>query len=239
MSAHRQRRPLHRFALLVPIAALTVAVAGCSDDSAGPGGGSGTTVFVGVLSGSDATSGGLSFTFASAPGSGNVSATGTLKRSGQANVSLTGAANGTAFSATGGGFTLTGTLASGAISGSFTRSGAAGGSFVVLGSTTANATIAFCGTYSGNGSSGPENGTFNLAVGASQIYGTAVDEGGDALQFTGTRSGNNVSVANSNASGSLAVTGTIAGNSVSGTYTTRLPNNTVVTQGTWSGTRCD
>lgn len=228
------RRVLLGALLILPLA---LAACGSDDNGSGPGAGD-ADIFIGIVSASDGTSGSLALTFVSPPGRGAVNATGTLKRAGLPDVAVTGDANGTTVTASGGGFTFTGTLANGAIGGSFTVSGGAGGTFQLLGTTDATTTIAFCGDYAGDGGSGPEAGTFNVVVGASRLYGTAVDEDGDALQFTGTRSAATITVQATSTAGSLSATGTINGDDIGGDYTTRLPNGTVVTTGSWSGVRC-
>lgn len=85
--------------------------------------------------------------------------------------------------------------------------------------------MAFEGTYAGSSS-----GTFNFIVQDETIYGVSRDSSGDSGSFYGTLDGTTVSISiyGSNAT----ATGTVSGNTASGTWM-----ETVDVHGTWTGTR--
>jgi hypothetical protein len=148
-----------------------------------------------------------------------VAVSGTLNLAGSPGpIALTGTYNTSshALSVSGGGYTFTGTFASGQLTGTVT--GPAGnGTFAAQ--PTGTATIRnYCGTYAGR----TDNGHFNISVNVSAntiagAWASAVD--GQTGGLTGTVSGSSFSV-DVGGSGGTVVTGSITSTSVSGTYTT-------------------
>jgi hypothetical protein len=149
---------------------------------------------------------------------GDVTVTGTLTLVGTGPIALTGTYNTSshALALSGGGYTFTGTYASGRLTGTVT--GPAGsGTFAAQ--PTGTATIRnYCGTYAGH----TDNGRFNMSVNVNTntvagAWASAVD--GTTGTLTGTVSGSSVSV-DVGGSGGTVVTGSITSTGVTGTYTT-------------------
>ncbi len=206
------------------IAALTVALSACG------GGASDTISFKGTIAGADGT-GVLELkfpksasSFASASGATGDAATGTITFTGKSAISITGTfntADGT-FTLTGSNFSVSGTLNKGVASGTVTGPNGMN-AYTIKNATGGNIKI-YCGTYMDS----TQNGYFNVVVDfttntlAGTSWSTTRNSGG---AFTGTVSNNMVTI------DAVGATGTISGDSISGTY----PANGTRPAGTWSG----
>jgi len=211
-------RSVYRWAAL---AALAGAVA-CHKDSTGPGGGSDAKLgsYYGVFGASNgsASVGGTVVIVIVASG-----ASGTLTPSGSAGVALTGTYNSGsgAVSVSGGGHTLTGTITSGELDGTYAGSGGTGSFGTHKGAASSDVTL-FCGSYDGDAS-----GVWNLAKTGNSLVGAYADDGGGSARLTGSLSGTAISITFSGgtASGTLA-----SATSMNGTWTAGAGS------GTWTGT---
>jgi hypothetical protein len=139
-----------------------------------------------------------------------VGVTGTLVIAGGATVSLTGTYDtvSKALSVTGGGYTFTGTFASGIITGAFTGPSSVTGGFTL--SPSANGSVkVYIGTFTST--SGGASGNFNLVSSGTTLTGLAVTTGGSEIPLNGTlTSGTNVSIVNPGyPSGPPLATGTL------------------------------
>ncbi len=220
-----------------------VAAGACTGDSSGGGSGGTTTTWVGLVQGSDGIeSGSLSITVQTAsprivgPGTGIalaaptiVEASGTYKRTAPtaATVDLTGGTYNTetkALSVGGGGYLFTGVYdGQSRLEGTFT--GGAGGNFVTE-KNTANAQV-FCGTFSGD-----DDGTWSIVVQSGQVHGQAQSSSGGApIALDGVVSGNTITIYAPGSTTIELATGTISGNTASGTWTDPETQAT----GTWTG----
>jgi hypothetical protein len=232
-----------RFRTLI-LTAVLVTLAGCAkNEPSGPVGATGTSIS-GSLAAADGRTGSLSLTSptpppvagagvpagpSAAPGAsmGIINLTGTVSLSDGTNATLTGTWDtGTgALSVTGGGFTFSGTMAGGHLSGGFTGPSITG-LFSLQVSTTSSDLTVYCGTFtgrtpealpSGGTGQGPDDGTWNLVVGATTVDAIVLSDGGDQVVLEGTRSGTSITLS---VPGGTAA-GTISGSSnefVSGTY---------------------
>jgi hypothetical protein len=230
---------LSRWLLLAPV---IVALAGCGgSDPSGPGGSTGTSIS-GSLAATDGRTGSLTLTspspspasgIAPAPpamagsSSGIITLTGTVSLSDGTTASLSGTWDtGTgALSVSGGGFTFSGLFSGGHLSGSFTGPSITGVFSLQAGSASAGATV-YCGTYTGRQpeslpgggtGQGPDNGTWNLVVGATSVDVIVLSASGEPAALSGTRSGSTITLT---VPGGTAV-GTIKGANgefVDGTY---------------------
>lgn len=154
--------------------------------------------------------------------------TGTINLGNGKLVSLAGtydAATGTV-TLEGGGYTLTGKLTGGTLSGTYT--GPNGGGAFALQSTVSGAVAVFCGTYTGDSS-----GTWNLVQGGDNtLAGSFTDTAkGQSGILSGKLTGSDI-LLNPQGSTDTAI-GKLAGDSVSGTY--GPPGG--APKGTWSGTK--
>lgn len=119
----------------------------------------------------------------------------------------------------GGGFSLTGLVSQGAVTGTYTGPNSGSGKFAAL-DATRNTITAMCGTWSGSG--GP--GTWNLQV-SSNGAASGVTTGGAGVTLRGQLTGTSLTMTSSegvNATGVVqngTVTGTFTGGSFSGSTT--------------------
>jgi hypothetical protein len=199
--------------------------------------------YVGVMAGTG-VSGTLTITVpvakrayapSSAPGD-TIEITATLKINGGATIPLTGhlvAATGEVH-LEGGGYTFTGVLSGGTVTGTFTYSG---GNGIFRCDEGTSATVkSFCGRYQDN-SPGTEAGYFNMTVNGSVLYVVIYpdDGGGQAFSTTGSiNSSNVISIYNPDLPSMVIATGALnpTANTVAGTYI-GTPG------GTWSGGLCN
>jgi hypothetical protein len=242
VSRHRSRAPAHaraRSLSLVLLAAL--AIAGCGGDSggtAGPGPSVASNTLVGIMAFTNGRVGKISLTLsgdvqpsvgrpqdrANLAVVGVLDVTGTVELAGGGTITITGTWDTTtgAVSLSGGGYSFTGTYSAGRLTGSFTGPGVEGVFELRLTSSSSAVTI-YCGTFTGRDKSGtdddgPDDGTWNMAVGTGSLNGAGVSDGGTAFAFEGTRSGNSVSISISG----VTASGTLAGSAnefVNGNYT--------------------
>lgn len=191
------------FATTIGAAALLSAV-GC--------GGSSTpvslsnSVFIGTLGNGEV----LTLNFGT-EASGTIPLTGTLTKGGTTTINLTGTytVSSYAISASGGGYTLTGSVANTTATGTYTGPSDSG-SFAAFKGDTTSVTV-YCGTYAGDAS-----GSWNLVRNGNSVAG-AYSHG---KLTNGTVNGNNVSFSiTDDSAGPGSGTGTISGSSVSGTWT--------------------
>jgi hypothetical protein len=220
-----------------------VAGGACSDGSSNGGGGGGptTTTWAGLVQGSDGIeSGGISITVQTAsprivgPGTGivlaagDVAASGTYKRTAPtaASVPLTGTYNsGTkALDVSGSGYAFTGVFdGSSRLEGTFTGP-TTNGTFVSE-KNTGSAKV-YCGTYTGT----TDNGTWSIVVQGTEVHGQAVSSvDGTRISLDGVVSGTTITIYFAGTTTTLA-SGTISGNSASGTW-----DNQDTDSGTWTG----
>jgi len=167
--------------------------------------------------------------------------TGTLKFAGAATVSLAGTFNsGTGtIAVSGGGYTITATLSSGKVSGTYTGPNGTGSVAALPSGATTSTIQVFCGTYRGTDSFGggtprPKAGVFDLVRSGDTLTGATHETQGGGLDGTsiGQVSGTSVSLNFYDASGSLlgSAGGTISGAAASGTYA----STDGLATGTWS-----
>ena len=203
--------------------AFAVSISGCnSTDGIAP---TGPTAFQGTIAG-PAVSAVLSLTM-------NSPAAGTLKILGGTTINVAGTwepATG-AMSVSGGGYTISATFANESLTGTFTGPTAPG---VVAAMPAGRGTTVevYCGTHSQTTFShpGPNNtpgvkGFWNLVRRGSSLVGVGSDKGG-SMVITGTITGTAVTIADGRAS---PATGTLSGNSMSGTWSDAGDG------GTWTG----
>ena len=209
-------RSVYRLAALAALAG-TVA---CHKDSTGPGGGDanlGTYYGVFGASNGSASVGGTVVIIIVSSG-----ASGTLTPTGLAGIPLSGTYNAGsgAVSVAGGGHTLTGTITSGELDGTYAGSAGAG-SFGTHKGTTSSDVSLFCGSYDGDAS-----GVWNLAKTGNSLVGAYADDGGGSARLTGTLSGSSISLTftGGTASGTLASATAMNGNWTAG-----------AASGTWTG----
>ena len=187
---------------------LGAAVGACADDSSNndDGGLAASTTYVGLVASSAGSTGPLNITFASAvaappawsagstgpslSSAAPITATGTVSIGGGAAVPLTGTIDNGVLNMSGGGWTLTGNLADGQLTGTFTGPSAIAGSFTALSSTDGVPAAAYCGYYEGldhtDDPPSDDFGTFSAVIAGDIVLGTAVTEGGDVIDFTGS-----------------------------------------------------
>jgi hypothetical protein len=231
--------------LLLLVAVLGFVLAGCSDDDnpAGPGAGSGSTSYVGVIAGTGVT-GSLTIVVpnpkASPPAANadgdTVQITATLKINGGSTIPLTGfivISTGELYLA-GGGYVFTGTVDGDTIAGTFTYPGG-GGIFNCEEGNSANVKT-YCGTYHAT-PPGTDSGYFNLTVEGNAIVVIVFpdDAGGQSFMTTGTiNAENQISIVSPENSSLVIATGTLNPETgmVSGTYLGD-PG------GTWAGEPCN
>ncbi len=115
-----------------------------------------------------------------------------------------------ALTASGGGYTFTGTATSGVLLGTFTGPSSTTGGFTALDSTE-NTITTYCGTFTGTSS-----GTWNMETSSGHTAAATAASASSSTLYSGSVSGNSITL--SSTSGSSA-TGTISGNTVNGTWT--------------------
>lgn len=239
---------------------LGAAVGACSDDNTDNGGGGtlpGSTTYVGLVASSNGQTGPLDITFASAvsappaqqntptgpafAGGAPVSATGTVSIGGGAPVAISGTVNAGALSMSGGGWTLTGTLLNGVITGTFTGPGGVSGSLSAISSTSGSPALAFCGTFTGQDvTTNPPSadlGTFSAVVAGTVVLGTAVGDGGTVTDFSGTATATSFTVSKTQGTATLSASGTYSSTSTNGTYNVKVGSVTA-SSGTFAGGIC-
>src|SRR2546426_4840364 len=213
-----------------------------------------TTTFQGVLAGPAGESGVITLTTATgaagavaaqrvgaaASGAGMATLTGTLMIVGGGTRTLTGAFDsGTgAITASGGGYSFTGSVTSSKLSGTYIGPNGAG-TFTALSSTASTPSfVTYCGTFSGP--SGTPQGVWNLERSGSLLFGVVVDyqpgPGANAppvtLTLTGQVTGTSVALTASDLNGAPvgSAAGTISESAASGTWASSISSET----GTWS-----
>jgi len=115
-----------------------------------------------------------------------------------------------ALTASGGGYTFTGTAASGVLLGTFTGPSSTTGGFTALDSTQ-NTITTYCGTFTGTSS-----GTWNMETSSGHTAAATAASASSTTLYSGSLSGSSVSLSSS--TGSTA-TGTVSGNTITGTWT--------------------
>lgn len=215
--------------MVTAAAIVIVSITGCKKDE-GPTNSQPTnpttTTYVGTIA-SGTESGSVSMTVTLGKGTtGGVTGTLKLVRPTAATISLTGTFANNAMTVSGGGYTLGGTLAAGAISGSY--SGPNGpGTFTTQSGT--NAIQVYAGTFTST-VAGQPSGTFNLVINGSVLSGLAVPSHNQSTtSLAGNLSGTAITIRDANSNTGIA-TGTLSGTTVSGTY------DAGSNRGTWTGT---
>jgi hypothetical protein len=214
----------------------------CSDSSGGGGGGGGgsTSQFLGIMSTDDGLqSGEISITLQTgspdveAPTAvkafASVSASGTHKLGGTA-VNMTGTYDDQTkgLTLTGGGYTVAGFFDGvDRLTGGFSGPGNSG---IFVTTEKGNATVAYCGTFTGG-----DDGTFSFVVNnQNKVVGTAYTTSGSApIPLDGTKSGSSITIYAPGSTTVVLASGTISGNSASGTWDDHQGNT-----GTWTGSVC-
>lgn len=227
--------------VLFSIALLFVlAIAGCKEDTpAGPGPSPGITVFVGTLANS-AETGSMRLTFSSAIAKYSpfyiaspetvISVSGTVTINGTV-ITLTGTydTETTGLQVSGGGYTFSGTLSDGHITGTYTGPNGPGG-FSAAPSSTDGSVKVYCGTSHETSPDTSNHGRFNLVISGTEVSGIT----DDGLELGGSVSGSTVSVT---IFGTAIGSGTISGTSIiNGTYSF---TNEVTYTGTWEAELCE
>lgn len=234
---------------------LGVAVGACSDDNNDNGGGDtglpAATNYAGFVASTAGQTGPLSITFASAiaappvlqqAGTGPslssgapVNATGTVSIGGGAAVAITGTLEGGTLNMTGGGWTLTGSLLNGQLVGTFTGPGGVTGSLSAVASASGSPAKTFCGYFEGSDLTidPPEAvyGTFSVVVAGDVVLGTAVSEGGNVIDFSGSATATSFTIQKVTTEGTLNASGTYDANGTEGTFNTKVGSTTVQTGG--------
>ncbi len=232
---------------------LGVSLGACSDDDNDDGGGGlpAATNYAGFVASTDGQTGPLSIVFASAVaappvysagGTGPsyssgapVNATGTVSIGGGAAVPITGTIEGGTLNMTGAGWTLTGSLLNGMLVGTFTAPGGVTGSLSAVASAEGSPAQAFCGYFEGSDLTidPPEAvyGTFSVVIAGDVLLGTAVSEGGNVIDFTGTATSTTFTIHMVDGQGELNASGTYDANGTEGTYNTKVSGITVQTGG--------
>jgi hypothetical protein len=223
---------------LAPAFGLAILITpGCGSSPTGPGPTptpaatpAATTTFTGTIAGSSGESGTLVIRIAAAVSS---SAQGRAQAAANATATLTLINGGGTFALSGtfdevtrtltlggSGFSLTGTIANGQVTGNYTGPNGSVGIFSSLDSTRQNIQP-YCGTYHRV----TEDGVWNFEIAASgEVSGNGIATSGPssigASRFfiTGTRTGSTVDLTVHTNDGNVAVTGTIRGSSVGGSY---------------------
>lgn len=183
---------------------------------------SATTTYEGTIAGSGGQSGTFALTVQAAVSSASLEVpssserpqavsqvSGNLKITGGATVALAGTYDSItkAVSVTGGGFTFSGSVSSGAYAGSYTAPGNVSGVFSSLNATQAAATL-YCGTWADQG----DRGTFNIHIAANGKL-TGVTTGGNGVTLAGQAVGNAFSGSSSEG---VRFTGAIQGTGITG-----------------------
>lgn len=187
--------------------------------------------YEGTVAGTGSHSGTISVTVRGSAASGALRLAGSTT-----NLTGTADAGGTNVSLSGGGFSFSGSVASGALNGTYTGPSNTSGRFSTLNATTATVTR-YCGTYNtvaqlSGGGTYTESGTFNLQVSSNgTVTGTAATvspEPACCEALTGTVSGSSITVTSAQGGGG---TGTIGGGTVSGTGSVQSGRGSVTFSG--------
>jgi len=231
-----------------------LAVGACSDDNNNDNGGGGLPAasdYAGFVASNDGQTGPLSISFASAvaaPPAGStgatgpdlssgapVNATGTVSLNGGAAVPITGTLEGGTLNMSGGGWTLTGSLLNGMLVGIFTAPGDVTGSLSAVASASGCPAKTYCGYYEGSDLTiDPPStvyGTFSVVIAGDLVLGTAVSEGGNVIDFSGTATATSFTIKKTTTEGTLNASGTYDANGTEGTFNTKVGSTTVQTGG--------
>lgn len=205
--------------------AIVLALAGCGDGDDNTGPASNSISFRGTIAG--ATESGVFDVTAASP------ITGTLMITGGATIGLTGDFNSQtgALSASGGSYSLTGTFTGGTLTGTFTGPNGPGG-ISAFRSDQGTTVLIYCGTATGSSPGGPVSSRWNLVRSGNTLAGVAIETGAspspaETSLLNGTIAGNTVTIT---VTPGASATGTISGESMSGTWTSVEGGS-----GTWSG----
>lgn len=187
---------------------------------------SASTTYQGVLVGQSSQTGTMSVTVAAGTGT-TSAATGTYRLSGGTAVALTGTytASTNGLTLTGGGYTFRGAVAGTTFAGAYSGTNSASGGFSAV--NAASGVTTYCGSFGGGAT-----GVFNMQVSGTTLSGLALasDDTDPPTRFSATVSGASFT---GRTSGDATISGTIAGQSINGTFTT-LDN----LSGTFSATAC-
>jgi hypothetical protein len=242
----------------LPVAVLGLALAafGCSDDDDDdptPNPPAGSTVFTGTMAG-QTQSGTVALTVNTAASglrarratdplrvTAIVSVTGVIELTGFAPVSITGNydTDTNTLTASGGGYSLTGTLTGNRLAGTWTGPAGASGAWSAQYGVAAGDTVrVFCGTFTST--SGGDDGWFNLVTSGTTVNGVAVStDDGTHIALTGTLTDagavDSVHVASSAVPGTIIARGIV--NTTLGTASGSFDTGT--NSGVWTGERCD
>ncbi len=232
---------------------LGAVVSGCSDDNNDDGGDNNlpaASAYVGFVASTDGQTGPLNITFASpvsappvVPGGvtgpslssgAPVNATGTVSLGG-APVAISGTLDGGTLNMSGGGWTLTGSLLNGMLVGTFTAPGGVTGSLSAVASASGSPAKAFCGYFEGSDLTidPPEAvyGSFSVVIAGDVVLGTAVSEGGNVIDFSGTATATSFTITKTTTEGTLSASGTYDADGTEGTWNTKVGSVTVQTGG--------
>jgi len=247
---------MRSFRILAGAAALacTVSLPACSKDKSSPTSPSiqASTTYSGLVVGSSTTAS-LAITFPSAVASivadapmGDVARivespldiSATLTIIGGGTVTLTGSYNSPNLTLSGSGWTFTGTMSNGVVSGTFTGPTDAGG-FQAMSSPQGSPATLYCGTVSGTHNGQSTSGSFTLIAGSGVFL---IVPGGGVILPRGTYTGNTLDSYSAQVSAeggtiTLTVQGTLSASSASGTYSVRHADASNET-GTWQSTAC-
>ncbi len=236
---------MKRFAMFFSFVVLVaVALTGCKKDSDSvvtpPV--TGSTTYVGTLANA-AETGSMTLTFSSAIGKlaptlvqnaeSLITVNGSIKI-GSTTIPITGTYNTTTDSIfiSGGGYTFTGKLHNGHITGSYTGPNGPGG-FSASPSSSEGSVKVYCGTSHETSPDTSSHGRFNLVITGTSVSGIT----DDGLELSGTVNGTNISIS-INVGGTLfpIATGVIEGTSLHGNYSFSGSEGTVT--GTWEASPC-
>lgn len=241
---------------------LGLAVGACSDDNNdnnGSGGPPASADYKGLVASTSGETGPLSITFASpvsAPpalpasptgpmlsGGSPVAASGTFYLGGTGPIALTGTLDSGQLSMTGSGWTFTGTLADGEITGSFTGPGGESGSFAAIADSEGNPVAAYCGSYAGTDfttdPASSTGGTFSVVIAGTVVLGTAYNDDGSNEDFSGTANttAKTFTIKKTTEQGTLNASGSYSATSISGTWNTKVGSLTAAS-GEFGGGVC-
>jgi len=211
-----RRRLLGAFTLPVAGAAMILALGGtgCSRNDHDDDGDRSVTTYEGTLTGTGSTSGTIAVTITdenTATGmlATNDSVSGSFHLVGVGTMNLSGTFTEPTgpLSVSGGGYTFTGGLAGGVLSGTWIGPGT-NGTFAALVAANSSSVTAFCGTFDGN-----DSGAWNVAQSGMTLTGSFTGTAGSG-SLSGTLVGSSVGL---NFSGGTAQ-GTLNGTSMSGTW---------------------
>lgn len=229
--------------LTVPMVVLTIAACGGSGSTDPSGGGGGSTTFKGFFLGDSRINGGIVLTFAVAPTGANDAALvagSVITPISGAPITLTGSATSTGgFSATGGGYTLTGVVDDGVVYGNWGPPN----TFSVGAFHATPTGVAYCGRYTPAGAVSP--GNFDVLVTGTAVVGGFRADSADSPTygiFNTTVSGGSYNYSSSGTGFSESVTGTFnattAGGNVDWTGMGIFNAGDFTIDGPYTATRC-